>query len=53
MSPMLRRLLAKTSSSPPDLDPLLGFVRADSGHLRQVIMNLAVNARDAMPHGVS
>ncbi len=48
---LLQRLLGETIkleiSAPPDL-PL---VQADSGMLEQVIMNLAVNARDAMPRG--
>jgi PAS domain S-box-containing protein len=48
---MLARLLGEDVSLVARLDPALGRVRADPGQLEQVIMNLAVNARDAMPGG--
>ena len=51
MSTMLARLVANqaTLALAPDRAPQ--FVKADPGQLGQVIMNLAVNARDAMPQG--
>jgi two-component system, cell cycle sensor histidine kinase and response regulator CckA len=48
---MLRRLIGEHITMTVDLDPSLGHVRADPGQLVQVVMNLAVNARDAMPSG--
>ena len=48
---MLRRLLGEDIELVTLLDSHLGAVKADPGHLDQVIVNLAVNARDAMPHG--
>jgi PAS domain S-box-containing protein len=48
---MLPRLLREDVEIAMNLDPGLGAVRADRGQLEQVIMNLAVNARDAMPRG--
>jgi two-component system cell cycle sensor histidine kinase/response regulator CckA len=49
---MLRRLLGEDIIELcADLEPKVGSIKADPGQLEQVIMNLAVNARDAMPTG--
>jgi two-component system cell cycle sensor histidine kinase/response regulator CckA len=48
---MLRRVLGETIRIDVRLGPELGNVRAGKGQLEQVLMNLAVNARDAMPSG--
>lgn len=48
---MFRRLLGEDIEQRTILDPALGKTRADPGQIVQVIMNLAVNSRDAMPRG--
>ena len=48
---MLSRLISEHIEVRTRLDPSLGKIRADAGQIEQVIVNLAVNARDAMPQG--
>jgi PAS domain S-box-containing protein len=51
MEKMLLRLLGEDIEVSLTLDPELGNVKADQSQIEQVIMNLAVNSRDAMPLG--
>jgi CheY-like chemotaxis protein len=48
---MLRRLIGEAIRLETSIDPEAPPVRADRSQLAQVVMNLAVNARDAMPQG--
>ena len=49
--PMLRRVVGEAVELRTHLTPRLWPVKADRGQIDQVILNLAVNARDAMPRG--
>jgi PAS domain S-box-containing protein len=51
MDRMCRRVLGADIDLATSLDPNLGKVKADPGQIQQMLLNLVVNARDAMPSG--
>jgi CheY-like chemotaxis protein len=48
---MLKRLIGEDIELETHLKPTVGSIKFDTGQLAQILMNLAVNARDAMPDG--
>jgi len=51
MDGILRRVLGEDVALEVERDPNLGWVKVDRGQLQQIVLNLAGNARDAMPRG--
>jgi PAS domain S-box-containing protein len=51
MDKLVRRLMSETIEMKTQIGKNLGAVKADPGQIEQVILNLIVNARDAMPNG--
>ena len=51
MKNLLARFIGDDIELKTDLDSTVGLIRADQGQVEQILMNLALNARDAMPDG--
>ncbi len=48
---LLERVIDKTAEMSVELDSRLPFIQADANQIEQIVMNLIINARDAMPKG--